>query len=136
MTIKTGNSIFRGLNDRGEPYNREDFVKDLRSALHLPPISVDLLTAAVEPRVRAIVNHGRWIVRCPFCSGAEFIWEGKPFICLSCFNGGGKSLKIIMPRNRKAIEQALASRPVGNQNWEPGETVEFLLQENETNGVS
>lgn len=92
---------------------------------------------AGEP-VDAEINHGRWIVRCPICSGAELADPEEPvFLCLSCFNEGndGKLLPIHFPHDYLAIESALAKRgKIETQNWLPGETSEDIERENLKNG--
>lgn len=88
--------------------------------------------------VQAEINHGRWIVKCPSCPGALDAEPGVPFFCPDCGNGanGGKSYSVIFPENRGAIEEILLKRPKAeNQNWEPGETVAFLLAENAMGGI-
>jgi hypothetical protein len=81
--------------------------------------------------------QGRWIARCPTCSGAEYVDPGDPvFICLSCFNSehGNKLLSVRFPERRQEIEAALEPRPAQNRNWLPGETVEDILAENSKHG--
>ena len=91
---------------------------------------------ATNPRVSVEINHGRWIARCPSCSGAEF---GDPdhrfFFCLSCLNEefDGKWLPTIWPGNRTAIENILLRRPRRNQNWTPGQSLTDLENENAEN---
>lgn len=41
-----------------------------------------------------------------------------------------KVFKVIFPSNRAEIEKTVGSRPVEMQNWEPGETIKFLKEEN------
>ena len=89
--------------------------------------------------VYAEVNHGRWIVNCPFCPGAEFADpEDKRFYCLSCGNEDveGQWLKVKWPQTRNKIEIELLKRSrERNRNWRPGETVKDLIRENVRNGV-
>ena len=82
--------------------------------------------------VKAEINHGRLIVKCPFCSGAELVDKNdKRFFCLSCFNkkANGKWIPVIIPENLDEIETILNSRDEQNQNWLPGETVGMLRGE-------
>ncbi len=94
-----------------------------------------------EPALHAEINHGRWIVKCPFCSGAEMAEPGDPrFYCLSCYNeqAGGKWLKVIFPSTShvKKIEAELLKRPKkANINWLPTETLKQLQDENNRQGV-
>jgi hypothetical protein len=91
--------------------------------------------------VEAEVNHGRWLVRCPFCSGAEEADPGEPiFYCLSCGNNAvgaetaplpGHIMLVMFPDNRTEIEAALLARPdIGTRNWAPGESLQDLAKEN------
>lgn len=87
--------------------------------------------------VKAEINHGRWIVRCPNCPGAEMAdKEDKRFFCLSCDNKqeGGKWLTVKFPRNADKIEELLKDRKRENQNWLPGETLAQLTRENRKAG--
>lgn len=47
----------------------------------------------------------------------------------------GEIYRVVFPANRKEIEKAVAKRSIENQNWKPGETIEFLDLENIKNGV-
>ena len=96
--------------------------------------------------VAARINHGRWLVDCPGCNSALVVDLGQPvFMCVECGNAGneGKWFAVTVPRNRKAIEDELLKRPWNgrnpaeavNRNWEPGETVAMLKQENADHGV-
>jgi len=96
--------------------------------------------------VAARINHGRWLVDCAGCNSALVVDLGHPvFMCVECGNNHneGKWLKIIFPKNRKAIETELLKRPWNgrnpaeavNRNWEPGETVAVLKQENTDHGI-
>lgn len=91
--------------------------------------------------VPAVVNHGRWIVRCPVfiddanrttCSGAQIASrDDHRFFCVECGNPhvDGRWLPVAWPDDPDAIDAALAVRPVTYQNWE-GEPVETLLADN------
>ncbi|SCZ80386.1 hypothetical protein [Acidaminobacter hydrogenoformans] len=85
--------------------------------------------------VPAEVNHGRWIVKCPFCAGAEVISTHDPvFYCLSCLNikNDGDLLPVLIPDNYREIEAELRDRKnEANQNWAPGERLDQLIKENE-----
>ena len=95
----------------------------------------------VSGKVAARINHGRWLVDCAGCNSALVVDLGQPvFMCVECGNAANdrKWLKVTVPRNRKAIETELLKRPMNgrnpaeavNRNWEPGETVVMLKQEN------
>jgi len=96
--------------------------------------------------VSARINHGRWIADCAGCNSALVVDLGQPvFMCVECGNAANdrKWLKVTVPRNRKAIETELLKRPMNgrnpaeavNRNWEPGETVTMLKQENTEHGI-
>ena len=96
--------------------------------------------------VSARINHGRWIADCAGCNSALVVdLTELVFMCVECGNNhnGGKWLRVTVPRNRKAIETELLKRPINgrnpaeavNRNWEPGETVATLKQENSDHGI-
>jgi len=93
--------------------------------------------------LEAEINHGRWIVRCPYCSGAEIAESEDPvFMCLSCFNekNGGRFRPVKFPVDLESIEAELKSRKNENhQNWITGESLEDLkgetrVKESDQNG--
>lgn len=101
-----------------------------------------------EPRgaaVSAIVNAGRWLVRCPDCAGAEYADPDDPlFWCASCFNvaNGGYPRPVGWPRDRGRIEAELLRRPApllpghpSPRNWEAHETADDLRRENQGRGI-
>jgi len=96
--------------------------------------------------VAARINHGRWLVDCPGCNSALVVDLSElVFMCVECANAAneGKWFAVIVPTNRKAIETELLKRPWNgrnlaeavNRNWEPGETVATLKQENTDHGI-
>lgn len=92
-----------------------------------------------EVTVQAEINHGRWIVKCPFCAGAEMAEPNdKRFYCLSCFNEqvGGKWLLVEFPKNPGKIEIELLKRSKKqNRNWTSGETAKNLQDENKKQDI-
>jgi len=96
---------------------------------------------AEAPVVKAEINHGRWIAKCPFCNGAELVDpQDLRFMCCSCFNSkvGGKWLKIEMPdaETKEAVEKALLARPErSTRSWLHGESAKDLEAENDAMGV-
>ena len=83
----------------------------------------------------ARIEHGRWLVDCPSCNGAELggeEWDGV--ICGSC---GAEFLTIIWPAPsvRAAIEAVLDVRPQHRQHWFPHEQLKDLEKENEDHGL-
>jgi len=96
--------------------------------------------------VAARINHGRWLVDCGGCNSALVVdLSVLVFMCVECGNAGneGKWFQVTVPSNRKAIEAELLKRPMNgrnpaeavNRNWEPGETVAALKQENTDHGI-
>jgi hypothetical protein len=89
--------------------------------------------------VKAEINHGRWLARCPFCSGAEEADPGEPiFYCLSCGNAdnGGHIMMVMFPDDRDKIESVLLARfNIGTRNWTPGESLQDLVKENKEHGL-
>jgi hypothetical protein len=89
--------------------------------------------------VRAKLNWGRWICDCPTdnCNNAEYaIWnevKRKEMICAVCGQG---PWSIVLPKNKDRIEEIVSSRSIENQNWNRGESVRYLLQENKKHEVS
>jgi hypothetical protein len=97
-----------------------------------PAAAVDLDHAAP-----AVVNRGRWIVRCPFCPGAQLTHRSDPrFFCVDCLNetNGHQWVRVLWPTQSAAIEAALAARPTATCNWEPHETAAQLVAENKLMG--
>lgn len=95
------------------------------------------LPIASGASLRARIDHARFIVDCPNCGSAEFAFEDRFFWCTTCSNSdvNGRVRKVIMPQKRKAIETILELRPIKSRNWNPGETIERLEQENIEHGV-
>ena len=94
----------------------------------------------------ARINHGRWLVDCGGCNSALVIdLSALVFMCVECANAAndGKWFTVTIPSNREAIEAELLKRPwngrnpadAKNRNWEPGETVATLRQENTDHGI-
>lgn len=87
------------------------------------------------PTVPAIVNHARWLARCP-CGGAERVEIGQPVAtCASC----GATLRVRWPRPdaRAAAGALLELRPdERTRNWESDrEAVADLAAENRAHGL-
>jgi len=93
------------------------------------------LEAGIAPPAAAVAvygNHGRWVVDCPDCGGAQLACRtDRRFMCNECGNVVIERLwrPVIWPADVAAIDVALADRPIRNQNWRPGETVDDLLAE-------
>ena len=87
--------------------------------------------------VKAVVNHGRWVVECPNgCGDALCVSDAAR--CYICCNCGGKTwYHVAFPRDRKGIEAVLLQRKAQHpflnaptRNWMVGETVKDLEAEN------
>ena len=103
-----------------------------RQGLELPTEISDFV-------VQAIVNHGRWVVPCPWCAGAQMASrEDHRFFCTECLNARieGKWATVQWPEGHEDIAYALAMRPEKqNRNWLTHETLGDLLRENQTHEV-
>jgi len=89
----------------------------------------------------AFINHGYWVVKCPFCRGAELLDARNLFMCLSCFNAQAdyQYIRVIVPEEKKraSIERILLLRPLlENRNWTPRETLARLKSENKLHGIA
>ena len=91
---------------------------------------------APSPVAVAVVNYGRWIVRCPFCRGAQFAArDDRRFFCTECLNEAvaRRWIRVRWPAAATitGIDEALLARPGDHwRNWEPGASVVQLLAEN------
>lgn len=96
-------------------------------------------TGPSELAVHAHVNHGRWIVECPDCAGAQMACpDDHRFMCNYCANvlTGGLWRPVVWPKNKAAIDEALMARPLPrNRNWLPHERASDLKAENVEHGV-
>jgi len=84
------------------------------------------------------LNHGRWVVECPDCHGAQLAcFDDHRFMCNECGNVAVGNLwrAIEWPANRAAIEDAVIGRPEANQNWLPVETVADLQRQSAAYGL-
>lgn len=84
------------------------------------------------------VNHGRWIIDCRQCNGAELASpDDRWFWCRGCFNqaDGYQLLPVVWPEDPAAIARAMRGRPLEARNWQPGEPLDLLLAENIEHGV-
>lgn len=81
------------------------------------PISEGLVVAAEA-------NDGRWVVRCPFCKGAEAVTAAYPvFWCDTCemAEAHGQAARVAFPAELDAIDAELARRPRAHRCYVPGE---------------
>jgi hypothetical protein len=108
------------------------------------------LHPSADPEVAAILNpdaktggdsvyaradHGRWIVDCPDCRGAQLTHHEDPrFLCVDCANVGnqGRYRPVTWPKEHAKIGALLDARvDVSLRNWAPPETVADLRREND-----
>lgn len=105
-----------------------------KAGMKVPDLDLRSDTAPLLARV----NHNKWIVDCPDCGGAEFVWPELLMMCANCWNGavGHKWRRVRMPAERAEIEAVLTARPVpATRNWEITETVAQLQEENTQKGL-
>lgn len=91
-----------------------------------------------QAAIKAYVNQGRWVVDCPDCNNAQLACKTDPrFLCNECGNVvvGNLWRPVTWPPNVAGIETVLEVRPIANQNWTPGETIQDLVAENTLMGV-
>lgn len=93
-----------------------------------------------QPDVKVRINHGRWLVDCPYCPGAQLADpQDHRFFCIDCLmvENQGRWVDVEWPDAITAttIEGVLDDRPAANRNWESWEAISFLLAENVMHGV-
>lgn len=82
----------------------------------------------------AYINHGRWVVDCE-CNGAGL--TSREFGLTCCFDCGRVYTEIIFPDNAQAIELLLLGRrEQTSRNWNVGESLESLQNDNSDHGVN
>jgi hypothetical protein len=113
------------------PVDRFAEVVPLRLAM--VPLDPTAGTGGSPVAVRA--DHGRWIVTCPDCNGAQATHPAdKRFLCNECGNVGNARLfrPVVWPKDPEKIGELLDARAdVTLRNWSPGETVADLTAEND-----
>lgn len=98
-------------------------------------------TLPATPVALAFVEHGRWLVRCPFCPSAQIASRTKRrFFCVECGHVAQEDhpswLAVQWPTQWERIEQLLGRRPDRmSRNWVVGEPVERLEAENAAHNV-
>lgn len=108
----------------------------VRRGVRVPTFDHVSVTEALEARIDA----GRWIVECPDCHDAQFVWpddEHPLFMCVTCFNATVEGLwrRVAVPEQRAAIEALLLKRPLPTvRHWRAGETIDELRAENRAHG--
>ena len=91
----------------------------------------------VQGELATSVNHGRWIVDCPDCNGAQIASRMGLFFCVDCGNVANRGCwyAVRFPTEQTVIDAVLLTRPPKNRNWQPGETLEQLRAENSLRGL-
>lgn len=106
-----------------------------RLGVDVPAMASVSTTAPLYARV----NHNRWIVDCPDCNSAEYVWPEEPLMmCANCLNGavGGQWRRVELPPDKDDIEMILKARPVPqSRNWEVPESLATLRSENRAHGL-
>lgn len=84
--------------------------------------------------IAAYLNHGRWVVACPFCTGAEL--ARVEFFCRNCNMKKNRraAMRVIYPANLELIEKIVNARKAQNRNW-TYETIDQLIAENAAHGL-
>lgn len=86
--------------------------------------------------LEARLNHGRWLINCPECNGAE-LYHGEP--TFKCQNPGCpeylKEKPAAVTKLKNEIDALVKNRRRENMNWNIGESLEQLKRENARNGV-
>ncbi len=100
------------------------------------PLIARMPKAGGKP-LEARAEYARWIVDCPNCHNAEFVFEDGLFLCSSCQNSdvGGAIRRVKLPQERKQIETLLGKRNIINRHWFPWETIGALQNENSAHGL-
>lgn len=138
--IRTGERLSLALF--GAVLPPDEYLRRFYPGAPIPPLSQSVATA--RPLV-ASVNGGNWIARCD-CGGrgvpspGGIVFAETPVVfCLRCRNGGtGRGWRpVTLPpsRARAQIERVLLCRAnAADQNWEPGESIGDLLDQNRVHG--
>ena len=128
--IVTWDTYFHNEENRWQNIRRRAIKSGVILPLEMTIDDTDILTIP-------IINHGRWIVHCPWCKSSSFAREDELFFCEQCFNASVNRchIKAPFPRNRERIEARLIIRlNPENRNWEH-ETLKQLSEENKEYGV-
>lgn len=104
------------LKDIHETHRQKSLFRHVRYTLYKLGKSALMPSEVSSFGVSACVDYGKWIVKCPFCAGAEPVdFDDLRFFCLSCFNeeAQGKWLWVSAPNEayRTALEEELSALP-------------------------
>jgi ribosomal protein L37AE/L43A len=96
---------------------------------------------AKQARAYTELNHGRWIIPCPFCPSAAPDIGRDRFLCSECGNAaaGGRYVPVERPHHElsREIARLTTLRPDNeNRNWQPGETADMLAADNLEHGIA
>ena len=111
---------------------KERGIKALMLKAHRAAPIGGISTATIRP----VVNHGRWLINCPYCNSASYARDDRLFFCIDCQNStiGGQYVKTPFPKTKKSIERIMEIRPSDNQNW-TNESMAELENEGRSNGM-
>lgn len=91
--------------------------------------------APAEFAVEVHGDHGRWVVKCPDCNGAQLAAPNDHrYMCNECANIaiGGHWRPVVWPRDHVKLGAILDQREdPARRNYSPGETAALLKVENE-----
>lgn len=97
---------------------------------------MNLIAVTGDVRVAARANWGRWVADCPRCPSALWVNPGaRDAVCRDC----RLPYEVVWPSDNMIIgvERLLTARPdVVTRNWEPGESLHDLLQQNIAHGLT
>lgn len=92
-------------------------------------------TAPDSEAVDVVGNHGRWIVQCPDCNGAQLACStDRRFMCSECGNVAIDGLwrPVVWPADHQELGELISVRADRTrQNYEPGETVAQIREQND-----
>jgi len=103
-----------------------------------PPLVPQSQAVAPTPEVEVVVNHGRWLVECPFCPSAQVASvSDRRFFCVDCGNAavGGRFIKVVWPTDLTELDDVLGRRPPENANWRSDESLTHIRNENAEHGL-
>lgn len=97
---------------------------------------MNLVSVGRDALVAVRANWGRWVAPCPRCPSALWVDLGtSSVVCGDC----RLSYELVWPSDDMivGVERLLMLRPdVVTRNWEPGETLHDLLNENIQHGLT
>lgn len=87
-----------------------------------------------ETKAWVSINAGRWLVECqlPGCRSVQYAsFTDRRVFCIECDHKAvdGQWLEVVWPEDHLAVEQWLESRPIEAKHWNPGETVDDIVEQ-------